>query len=248
MRSFTSCCWCMSFQNKIPVCGWCERREAFTQWVATTAFTGFTGLTGKYILMINNEATVLSREARRRTLPPQPESRSGSVYFTATKTDTQRPIVSDIQSIIDEVHLMGGISSFPLLRICRPSFIQRTQTGVHFDQNAAFKWGFLIGSEYLMCPIPPKMCLADVWGERSEQTRCHQTHRIIRHFDRWTGGAWQSVIFHNQSARSAADSPNFLFNYFPQDKQMRQKKKKKQLKLSLCFSLSESITDQLINN
>lgn len=127
MRSFTSCCWCMSFQNKIPVCGWCERREAFTQWVATTAFTGFTGLTGKYILMINNEATVLSREARRRTPTPQPESRSGSVYFTATKTDTQRSIVSDIQSIIDEVHLMGGISSFPLLRICRPSFIQRTQ-------------------------------------------------------------------------------------------------------------------------
>lgn len=125
-----------------------------------------------------------------------------------------------------------------------------------FDQNAAFKCGFLIGSEHLMCPIPPKMCLADVWGERSEQTRCHQTHRIIRHFDRWTdggGGAWvwQSVIFHNQSARSAADSPNFLFNYFPQDKSRRdreKKKKKKQLKLSLCFSLSESITDQLINN
>lgn len=70
MRNFTSCCWCMSFQNKIPVCGWCERREAFTQWVATTAFTGFTGLTGKYILMINNEATVLSKEARRRTPPP----------------------------------------------------------------------------------------------------------------------------------------------------------------------------------
>lgn len=136
MRSFTSCCWCMSFQNKIPVCGWCERREAFTQWVATTAFTGFTGLTGKYILMINNEATVLSREARRRTPPPQPESRSGSVYFTATKTDTPRSIVSDIQSIIDEVHLMGGISSFPLLRICRPSFIQRTQTGVHFQKLA----------------------------------------------------------------------------------------------------------------
>lgn len=58
----------MSFQNKIPVCGWRERREAFTQQVATTAFTGFTGLTGKYSLMINNEATVLSREARR-TLP-----------------------------------------------------------------------------------------------------------------------------------------------------------------------------------
>lgn len=69
MRNFTSCCWCMSFQNKIPVCGWRERREAFTQRVATTAFTGFTGLTGKYSLMINNEATVLSREARR-TPPP----------------------------------------------------------------------------------------------------------------------------------------------------------------------------------
>lgn len=75
MRNVTSCCWCMSFQNKIPVCGWCERREAFTQWVATTAFTGFTGLTGKYSLMINNEATVLSREARRRTLPPPPLAR-----------------------------------------------------------------------------------------------------------------------------------------------------------------------------
>lgn len=182
---------------------------------------------------------------------------------------------------------MGGISSFPLLRICRPSFIQRTHTGVHFqklatvplkdfDQNAAFKWGFLIGSEHLTCPFPPKMCLADVWWERSEQTRCHQTHHIIHHFDRWTeeGGeawVWQSVIFHNQSARSAADSlritdkasipigspecsvwchsaPNFLFNYFPQAKSRRDKKKKKQLKLSLCFSLSESITDQLINN
>lgn len=123
-----------------------------------------------------------------------------------------------------------------------------------FDQNAAFKCGFLIGSEHLMCPIPPKMCLADVWGERSEQTRCHQTHRIIRHFDRWTdggGGAWvwQSVIFHNQLAPLLiVQTSCSIISLKTKADETGKKKKKKQLKLSLCFSLSESITDQLINN